>query len=163
MREQLIKEIQEMTDNILKIKKTYKIEFVNKPKIGVIGNVEVIDNNNMVIISFEDYNDTSDWLPISILNTQIIEEIHKEISNIFKEQIHKKIYALYKLVNGIQEYMEIFDYENECINKLKNMISSITENEDNYKLTLNKTRKTQYTIHYKDTICILWYEEYKLY
>ena len=99
MRIQQITQIQKLVEEIMYLdtilnKKTNKpfsicldgIYSVPTPNNGEI--IE-IDNNSMVILSFEDTIGTTDWLPISILSNEILSDIFDNLSNMYSSLINE--------------------------------------------------------------------------
>lgn len=68
------------------------IQRVNVPNDGYI---KAVDTNNQVLIQFRDNVTTSDWLPLAILDTKIITDIHNVLLEMNSIVNRDKVYVLH--------------------------------------------------------------------
>lgn len=97
MRNQQITQIQKLVEEIMYLdtilnKKTNKLFSICLDGLYSVptpnyGKILEIDNNSMVILSFEDTIGTTDWLPISILSNEILSAIFDSLSNMYSSLI----------------------------------------------------------------------------
>lgn len=68
------------------------IQRVNVPNDGYI---KAVDTNNQVLIQFRDNVTTTDWLPLAILDTKIITDIHNVLFEMNSIVNRDKVYVLH--------------------------------------------------------------------
>lgn len=72
------------------------IEFNELQKVSIPNNgfIHTIDSNNMVLLEFEDTMGTTDWLPLAMFDTKIINNLYEVIKDFHKEMDIKKCFIL---------------------------------------------------------------------
>lgn len=74
----------------------YSIEFNELQKVSIANDwyIHTIDTNNMVLLDFEGSSNTTDWLPLAILDEKYINNLYDVIKDLHKEMDIKKCYIL---------------------------------------------------------------------
>ena len=112
----------------------YSIEFNELQKVSIPNNgfIHTIDSNNMVLLEFEDTMGTTDWLPLAMFDTKIINNLYEVIKDFHKEMDIKKCFILccdWQMSNECgRDIVKVFDNKdkaqayydefltNECLN-----------------------------------------------
>lgn len=134
---QMLAEINEMVTNLIEFHnktnsmKAHSVQFlgINKPPLtGTRGNVVEIDNNLQIMLEFEDYLGTTDYLPLAMFDSMIISNVHIALTIMVNETI-KYVYLIIEMFSDdaqtrTEVYDKVYHNEKDAKNILKQIVAS---------------------------------------
>lgn len=101
-KELALQEVAKVVNEIIAFDDTHHIqsvelEGIQRVSVGYGGEIVEIDNNNMVLLEFEDYIGTTDWLPLGIFEESVISHLLFKLVTIKVEMEEKHKHIVYAM------------------------------------------------------------------